>query len=110
MTQIDTDEIESFLASELLQLNFKTLIIRKACKKFSLTKEESTDYYRQVKSKIRKAALNRALVYLLLGSIFLFVGISGTFGETGFIVYSKLLLGIGMTVSSLGFFKIYLTS
>lgn len=110
MNQNENDIILNFFESELLQLNFKGLMIKKACKLFDLSKGDSTNYYNQVKSKIRNKALNRALIYLLLGSISLLVGITGTFGDIGFVFYGSLLGGLGMTISSIEYFKIYLTS
>ena len=110
MDEQKQEKIEAFFKSELLQLNFEKLIIRKATKRFGITKDEAKDLIGGVKSKIRKDALNRAVIYLLLGGIALFVGIKGTLGDSGFILIGAILVGTGMLLSSLGLFRLYLTS
>ena len=107
--QSDVLEVYDFISSEILQLNFKRAIVRKAVKKFDITIEEATTCYTSVKSQIGKEALRRAYIYLLLGGISLFVGISGTLGTSRFIFWGALLVGSGMTITSLGLFKVYFT-
>lgn len=100
--------IENYIRAELLQLNFKRLIIKKACKNFEISEEDALHLYNSVKPTLKKDAINRALIYLILGSISLFIGITGTFGNTGFIFWGALLVGTGSLITSLGLFKLAL--
>jgi len=101
-------ELEEFLAREMLQLSFKKSTINKASKKFNITKEEVDVYYKSTRYKIRSQAAKRAWTYLLLGSVSMFIGITGTFGNTGYIFWGALLLGTGSIITSIGLFKLSL--
>lgn len=110
MEELKKEIIEDYFASEILQLNFKRLIINKAVRKFNINKNEAKTYYTSIKSVVRKEALNKAFIYLLLGSVSLFVGIMGTFGNSEYIFWGALLTGAGMNLASFGLFSVYLTS
>lgn len=102
------NDLETFMTNEILRLNFKRIIINKACQKFDISKEDATNYFVEVRFKMKKAASNRAWTYLLLGSIFFGVGLFGTLSKTGFIFYGAILGGTGMLVTSAGLFRISL--
>lgn len=104
MSEDKPTELEEFLREEMLQLKMKSFIVKKASKRFEISQHEVEDCYLKVRSKIKRQALNRGIVYLLLGSMFLFVGIKATFGGSGVIYFGGLLLGSGGILSALGFF------
>lgn len=104
MNNIKTTSIEDYLKYEMLQLKIKKFIIKNASKRFNLSKEDVTSNYLNVRSKIQKEAINRGVIYLLLSSIFLFVGIKSFFGDSGYIYLGGLLFGSAGILTGLGYF------
>lgn len=108
MNKTDNNEVEHYFASEIARLNFKRIIIKSACEKLDLSKEEAILTYQEVRKKMKKALLLRAWTYLLLGSISFGVGLFGTLSKTGFIFYGAIIVGVGMLFTSFGYFRISL--
>jgi hypothetical protein len=106
MESTKLNELELFLGKEMLLLNFKGNILRKASRNFDITKNEAEEQYRIVRTKIKKQASRRAWTYLLIGSIFLGVGLVGTFSKTGFIFIGALLAGTACTITAIGLFRL----
>lgn len=102
----NNNEVEQYFANEIMTLNFKGLVVKSACKKFNLSKEEAVEKYHEVRKSMKKSLYLRAWTYLLLGSIFLGVGLFGTLSKTGFIFYGAIIAGSGMLFTSLGYFRI----
>lgn len=96
--------LEEFLKYEMLQLKLRKFTIKKASKKFGLPKNEVKKSYVNVRAKVKKDAIGRGLVYLLLSSIFLFVGIKSIQGNSGFIYLGGLLFGSAGILTALGYF------
>jgi hypothetical protein len=109
MEDFQIEKVEEFLQNEMLQLKFKSVTINKASLLFNLPKIEVEQLYKSAKLKIKKTARNRALVYLMLGSLFFGVGLFGTLSKTGFIFYGAILFGIGALITSIGLFRISFT-
>jgi len=99
------NEVEEFLKNEMLQLKLMSFTIKKASKKFNIPQNEIRNTYSAVRSKIRKESVNRGLVYMLLSSIFLLVGIKSTYVSSVNIYLGALLLfgGAGI-LTSFGYF------
>ena len=108
MDKTDSNKVEAYFASEITRLNFKSIVLKSACKKFDLSKEEAISTYHEVRQRMKKTLFLRAWTYLLLGSIFLGVGLFGTFSKTGFIFYGAILAGFGMVLTAIGYFRIAL--
>lgn len=108
MSENKFNELEKFLKSEMLELKLMNFTIKKASKRFELPKDEVRSSYLSVRSRIKKEAVNRGLVYLLLSSIFLFVGIKSIQGDTGYIYLGGLLLGTAGILTALGYFLLAL--
>jgi hypothetical protein len=53
---------------------------------------------------VKKEAINRGFVYLLLSSIFLFVGIKSFQGNSGYIYLGGLLFGSAGILTAFGYF------
>ncbi|MFT5145734.1 MAG: hypothetical protein ACI9H1_000445 [Polaribacter sp.] len=104
MNDKELNDLEKFLKYEMLQLKLMNFTIKKASKQFNLPKAEVKNSYLNVRSKIKKEAINRGLVYLLLSSIFLFVGIKSIQGNSGFIYLGGLLFGSAGILTGLGYF------
>ncbi|TWO32286.1 hypothetical protein E1J38_010730 [Seonamhaeicola sediminis] len=97
--------LEKYLAYQMLQLSLKFYTINKASKNFDIPKDTVKSYYFKVRKNIKVRALKRALIYLIIGSITLFIGVKGTFGESSkIILYGALLVGLGSIATSLGLF------
>ena len=108
MEENNSVKIEEFIAKEMLLLNLKFLTIKKASRTFNISIEEAKNHYSNVRPKVRKEALSKAFIYLLLGSVSLFVGIAGTFGNTGYIFWGSLLFGSGFLLTAIGLFILVL--
>ena len=106
MEESQIEKVEEFLQNEMLQLKFKSVTINKASLLFEIPKIEVEQLYKSAKQKIKKTARNRALIYLMLGSLFFGVGLFGTLSKTGFIFYGSLLFGVGALITSLGLFRL----
>ena len=78
--------------------------VKKASKRFNLSKEEVKLNYKKVRSIIKKEAINKGIVYTLLSSIFLFVGIKSAYGNSGYIYLGGLLFGSAGMLTGLGYF------
>ncbi|SDH52970.1 hypothetical protein [Winogradskyella thalassocola] len=98
------NHLEAYLKDEMLQLKLMSFTIKKASKRFNLSKDEVKSTYLKVRSMIRKEAINRGIVYLLLSTIFLFVGIKSVQGNSGYIYLGGLLLGSAGILTALGYF------
>lgn len=101
-------EIEHYFTNEITRLNFKSIVIKSACKKYNISKEDAIKLYNEVRNKMKKSLSLRAWTYLLLGSIFFGVGLFGTLSKTGFIFYGAIIGGFGMLFTSIGYFRISL--
>src|SRR6056300_1330588 len=105
---MEEDEIkllEEYLAHQMLQLSVRFYIINKASKQFKLPKDLVRSHYFKVRTQIGKKALKRALIYLIIGSMALFIGIRGTFGVSSkVLLWGALLVGSGSVITSLGLF------
>ncbi len=97
------NHLEEFLKYEMLQLKLRSFTIKKASKRFNIPQDEVKTSYLNVRSKVKKTALNRGLVYLLLSSIFLFVGIKSIQGNSGYIYLGGLLFGSAGILTALGY-------
>ncbi|MDF3026052.1 MAG: hypothetical protein K0S23_359 [Fluviicola sp.] len=106
MESTELDELELFLGKEMLLLNLKGNILRKASRNFNITTDEAEARYLIVRTKIKKQAGRRAWTYLLIGSVFLGVGLIGTFSKTGFIFIGALLAGTACTLTAFGLFRL----
>ncbi len=104
MSNKKTIDLDEFLKDEMLQLKIMKFTIKKASKLFNLSKDEVKINYINVRSKIKKEAINRGIVYLLLSSIFLFVGIKSTTGDSGYIYLGGLLFGVAGVLTGIGYF------
>lgn len=104
MSEKKLNHLEEFLKYEMLQLKLMGFTIKKASKHFNLPKDEVKISYLNVRSKIKKATINRGLVYLLLSSILLFVGIKSIQGNSGYIYLGGLLFGSAGILTALGYF------
>lgn len=95
--------LEEFLAYQMLQLSLSFYTINKASKTFNLPKDVVRIHYFKVRIKIRKRALVKALIYLIIGSFSLFIGVKGTFGESSKVfLWGAILVGIGCVLTSFG--------
>ncbi|MNU74231.1 hypothetical protein D3C71_637280 [compost metagenome] len=99
-------DLEQFLGKEMLLLKSKRSIVNKASRNFGLEKEEVEASYLTAKSKIRKSAGKRGWTYLLLGLIFLGVGLFGSLSNTGFIFYGAILGGVAFLITAVGLFML----
>ena len=105
MSEINSDVLEAFLKSEMLQLIPKNFTIKKAHKLTGLPKEEIKISYRNVRSRITKAAINRGIVYLLISSIFTFVGYKSLVSESStFFLIGMFFLGVSGILTAIGYF------
>ncbi|WP_179334732.1 hypothetical protein [Winogradskyella costae] len=104
MSTKQLNHLEAFLKNEMLQLKLMSFTIKKASKRFNLPKDQVKSTYLKVRSMIRKEAINRGIVYLLLSTIFLFVGIKSVQGNSGYIYLGGLLLGSAGMLSAFGYF------
>ncbi len=102
-------ELEKYIKREILALKPKGGIVRRASKLFPIPIEELETSYDTVRSKIHKAAAQRAWVYLMLGSLFFGVGLFGTLAKTGFIFYGAIGIGGASIVTAVGLFIVALT-
>lgn len=100
--------IEELLKNEMLQLNFKKLTVNKVSKRYNLPKKDVNEHYILVRSRIIKKSINRGLLYLFLGSVSLFIGIAGTFGDSKYIFFGALLAGTAGVLSAIGLFVLAL--
>lgn len=104
MKENNLSELEKFLKYEMLQLKLMSLTIKKASKRFNLPKREVKNAYLFVRSSIKKEALNRGLVYLLLSSVFLIVGVKSISSNSSYIYMGGLLFGTAGLLTALGYF------
>ena len=105
MSEINSDALEAFLKSEMLQLIPKSFTIKKAHKLTGLPKEEIEISYLNVRSRITKAAINRGIVYLLISSIFTFVGYKSLVSESStFFLIGMFFLGVSGILTAIGYF------
>lgn len=104
MKEQKINNLEDFLKNEMLQLKLMHFTIKKASKLFNLPKDEVKTNYLQLRSKITIESLKRGLVYLLISSIFLFVGIKSIDGNSGYIYFGGLLFGSAGILTALGYF------
>lgn len=102
----ESHELEQHLGKEMLLLKSKRSIVNKASRDFGLSKEEVEMHYSSARSQIGKSAGKRGWTYLLLGSIFLGVGLVGTFSNTGFIFYGAILAGSAFLITAIGLFML----
>lgn len=102
----ESTDLEQFLGKEMLLLNSKRSIVNKASRKFGLEKDEVEAHYLTARSSIKKSAGKRGWTYLLLGSIFLGVGLVGTLSNTGFIFYGAILGGTAFLITAIGLFML----
>jgi hypothetical protein len=108
MEESKMQEIEHYFKNEITRLNFKSVVVNTACKRYTITKEEATEIYLSVRLKMKHSLKLKAWIYLLLGSIFLGVGLFGSFSKTGFVFYGAIVAGFGMLFTSIGYFRITL--
>ena len=101
--------LKNYISNEILLLSFKKIIIRKTCKKFKATPEKTRILYSEVKSELKKTIIQRALVYLLIGSIFLGVGLAGVLSNKEILLIGMLLIGSGSIITSLSYLKLLIT-
>lgn len=105
MNEINPDVLEAFLKSEMLQLIPKRFTIKKAHKLTGLPKEEIKISYLNVRSTITKAAINRGIVYLLISSIFTFVGYQSLVNESNsYFLIGMFFLGVSGVLTAIGYF------
>lgn len=98
-------DLEEFLKHEMLLLNINNFTIKKGSKRFNLPKDVVKNSYLKVRSMIIKEAINRrGLVYLLLSSIFLFVGIKSIQGNSEYIYLGGILFGSAGILTAVGYF------
>lgn len=108
MITTNKNNIETYFSHEISNLNFKRIVIKTAVKKFGLTKDEAISTYNEVRGKLKKKLTLRAWTYLMLGCLFVGVGLFGTLSKTGFVFYGALLAGFGMLITSFGYFRLTL--
>ena len=97
--------LEEFLAYQMQQLSLRFYTIKTASNRFDLPKDTVRLHYYKVRTKIRKRALFKAIIYFVIGSIILFIGVKGTFRESSNVfLWGALLIGIGSIITSLGLF------
>lgn len=106
MNTEDSREVISFIAKHIMELNFRKIILKKAVKKFDLTEKEALLYYQEARKVVKKQALNKGIVYLLLGVVSLIVGGSSLSSNSTYILWGTLFIGIGMTITALGMFRL----
>lgn len=102
----ESNALEQYLGKEMLLLKSKRSIVNKASRNFGFSKEEVETHYLSARSKIRKSAGQRGWIYLLLGSIFLGVGLFGTLSNTGLIFYGAILGGTAFLITAIGLFML----
>ncbi|WP_243471401.1 hypothetical protein [Winogradskyella sp. MH6] len=110
MTEEEILALRHLLKSEMLQLSVKSFTIKKAIKRFGISKDEANGYYLSVRSEIKKDAINKGLLYLFLGSVLLFIGLASIFGDSRLIYLSSLLLGAAGILSAFGYFVLAIKS
>ncbi len=104
MEENEINILDEFLAYQMLQLSLSFYTINKASKVFNLPKDIVRTQYFKVRIKIRKRALVKALIYLIIGSFSLFIGVKGTFGGASKVfLWGAILVGIGCVLTSFGF-------
>lgn len=106
MNTTNKPEIEIYFANEITRLNFKSIVIKSACKKFQLTKEEAEILYCEVRKSLKKSLGKRAWTYLLIGGVFFGVGLFGTLSKTGFVFYGAIAVGAGLLLTAIGYFRV----
>ncbi|GAB5564268.1 MAG: hypothetical protein Wins2KO_13310 [Winogradskyella sp.] len=105
MNKINQDDIEAFLKDEMLQLIPNRFTIKKAHKLTGLPKEQIKISYLSVRSRITKEAINRGIVYLLISSIFTFVGYQSLVNESSsYFLIGMFFLGVSGLLTALGYF------
>jgi len=105
MSKINPGALEAFLKSEMLQLKLKSFTIKKASKLTGLPKEEIMISYLNVRSKITKESINRGIVYLLISSIFAFVGYKSLVEESStYFLIGMFFLGVSGILTAIGYF------
>ena len=60
------NDLEDFQKSGMLQFKITNFTIKKASKRFNLSKEDVKIYYLKVREKAKKEYVNKGLVYFLL--------------------------------------------
>lgn len=110
MSEEEVIALRRLLKSEMLQLNVKSFTIKKATKRFKISKDEANNYYLSVRSEIKKHAINKGLLYLFLGSISLFIGLASVFGNSMLIYLGSLLLDTAGILSAFGYFILAIKS
>ncbi|WP_282048622.1 hypothetical protein [Maribacter aquivivus] len=105
MSKINPDLLEVFLKNEMLQLMPKSFTIKKASKLTGLPEEEIKIFYLNVRSRITKEAINRGIVYLLISSIFTFVGYKSLVEESStYFLIGMFFLGVSGILTAIGYF------
>ena len=110
MTEEEILALRKLLKSEMLQLSVKSFTVKKAFKRFGISKDEANSYYLSVRSEIKKDAINKGLLYLFLGSISLFIGLASVFGNSRLIYLGSILLGAAGILSAFGYFILAIKS
>lgn len=108
METTDLELLEQFLSKEMMLLHLKRTSIKKAVRIFQVTQEEAEAHYLIARGKIKKQAAKRAWTYLLIGFVFLGVGLVGTLTKTGFVFIGALLAGTACTLTAIGLFRLSL--
>jgi hypothetical protein len=106
---IDPSTIINYMIDKIVGLEIKWFIIKKAQKVFSITENEALLNYRIALYTIKPILLKRALIFLIVGSVPLGVGLASLLNDkTTFILVGMLLIGTGAVISGLIYLLIYL--
>lgn len=100
--------INDYMAEQIMKLCLKSYIIKKVCSRFNISKSEALIIFQEARRNVSRKARNQGFIYLLLGSLSFGVSLFGTIVNTGMIMYGGLLLGMGMLITSVGYFRIAL--
>lgn len=93
MSNFIKTEVTNYFVEEISRLKKKELILISAQKKFDLSKEATEEFYSTARAQVLKNSRKKALVYFLIGSSLIFLGIYGTFHVKSVALYSFYVLG-----------------
>lgn len=104
MKEPELDGVDQYLESQTLNLAMG--IVNRTARKFNITQEEARAKYKITRQRIKRNALLRGIVYLMVGLPTLAAGLLGTFGDTGLILYGATLFGAAFIATSFGLFRL----
>ncbi|MGV6830095.1 MAG: hypothetical protein ACWA5P_00855 [bacterium] len=104
MNEDQLKDLEKLIRSELLMLNIKYFVIKKAVKRFDIPRNVINSSFYKVRSELKIAALGRGVLYLFLSSIFLYGGLKTIASDSEYIFIGGLLFGSGGILTAIGYF------